>query len=162
MAEQIEVEFDLDPAAMADLMTRKHENVRQVVSLTLCVVAGAAMVALGQVGLGVFFLVFILLIGLLIWKMPKIRRSLALRLAGHTEIRFSDEGMDFRGANVAERVQWARIRGVYDRPELWSVLTKAPTATFIVPKSAVPAATRERFAAQLKDWSGAAYKVRKQ
>ena len=89
------------------------------------------------------------------------RQSTALRLAGHTKVVFSDEGMEFIGANLAERVPWARFQRVADRPDLWVLQTKPPASTFLVPKSAVPVAIREQLTAQLIDWSGGAYKFRK-
>jgi hypothetical protein len=125
------------------------------------VVLGIAGVVLGQVGPAILLFALAALFGFALTKVPKIRQTMALRLAGRTTVLFSDEGMDFRGANVAERMPWARFQRVADRPNLWYFQTKAPVASFVVPKSAVPAAIRERFTEQLMDWSGTAYKFRK-
>lgn len=161
MAEQIEVEFDLDPVTMVDLMTRKNETVRQFVSLAAWVALGIVGLVLGQVGPAILLFGLAAFFGFVLTRVPKIRQNMALRLAGPTTVRFSDEGMDFRGANVAERLPWARFQRVADRPALWYFQTKAPVASFVVPKSAVPAEIREQFTDRLMDWSGSAYKFRK-
>lgn len=161
MAEQIQVEFDLDPVALADLMVAGRRKIVPFVTVGAMVLIGV-LAALGGNGFGAFvFFLFAVFSVIVILKMPKQRQSMALRLAGPTKVLFSDAGMDFQSANVAERVPWNRFQVVYDRPERWSFMTKAPSSTFYVPKAAVPPAHLERLTKQLMDWSGSAYKFRK-
>ena len=161
MADPIAVEFDLEPVALVSLLERKNEKIAQVAFVALFILFVVLEIALrnGVAAVGFFVFAAVFTVGML--RLPKLRQSMALRLAGQTEVVFSDEGMEFKGANVAERVPWARFQRVADRPGLWAFQTKAPVATFLVPKSAVPVAIREQFTAQLIDWSGAAYKFRR-
>lgn len=161
MAEPVTVEFDLEPTVLADLLPRKNEKVGQCGFVGIFVLAGALAVSQPDVPVAIFFFGMAALYVVGMVRLPKVREAMALRLAGSTKIQFTDWGMEFTGANVAERVPWPRFKRVNDRPALWVLQTKAPIATFLVPKSAVPAAYREQFTGRLAGWSGAAYKIRK-
>ena len=161
MSEPRQVEFDVDPATLADLLTKRSRIVLQFAALVVSVLAGVIAVVIDEPWLALVLSVLAVFWAALLWKMPRMRQSMALRLAGHTEIRFSDEGMDFRGANVAERVPWTRLHRLADWPDSWIFATKPPMAVFVLPKSAVPAAAQEHFTGQLADWSGPAYRLRR-
>jgi hypothetical protein len=86
---------------------------------------------------------------------------MAARLAGATRVTLSDHGIEYVGPTVAERIEWSRVRRLFDRPDTWVILTKVPVATFYIPKAAVPTQQREQFVTQLMDWSTDSYTFRK-
>ena len=161
MAEPIAVEFDLDPISLVDLMERKNEKVGHVALVAVYVLLGIGMVALHNVPLAIVMFFLAAIFTAAIVRLPKVRQTMATRLAGPTKVVLADWGMEFSGANVAERMPWGRFRRVSDRPDVWVFQTKQPVAVFMVPKSAVPHEHREQFTTRLLDWSGAAYKFRK-
>lgn len=162
VSEPREVQFDLDPVALVDLMTSTIGKIRQVAVVAVLVLFGVLTLAIGVLWEAIpLFALAVAWIAIFIRRLPKLRQGVALRLAGPTVVRFSDEGMEFHGTNTAERVPWPRFRRVIDRPDSWLLQTREPIAVFIVPKSAVPAAAEQQFAEQLEDWSGDAYRFRR-
>ena len=169
MAEPIVVQFDLTADELAGLSVSKSQTVRSYLISVLLVFAGAAEIAVGSsggenrgiAGFGVLVVLFgaFMIFGLT--RVPKVRARNAARLSGPTKVQLSDRGVEYSGSNVAERLEWSRVSRVYDRPNTWSLLTKAPVTAYQIPKSAIPAPQQEAFATQLMAWSGSAYKFRK-
>ena len=161
VAEPLTIEFDLDPVKLVELQEQKREKVGQYTFLVLLVLLGVLGLLENDTAGAFVGLALAAVLALGLRKLPQIRQATALRMAGYTKIVFSDAGMEFSGANVAERVPWSRFMRVNERPGLWVLQTKAPVASFLVPRSAVPPELVAQFTAQMMDWSGKSYKLRK-
>lgn len=84
------------------------------------------------------------------------------RLLGPTRIEVSADGVRYTGPSdsAAQRVEWARIASVNDRPMAWT-FTLAPSGMYVIPKGVVPADEYAEFSRRLREFSGPKYKVRK-
>lgn len=168
MAEPIVVEFDLTRNELKDLFASRAQHIRATVTSALVLVFGIAAVIAGKsdgagvtTGFGTFCLVIGAFLLLAQTRAPQVRGRMADRLAGATKVQLSDRGVEYSGANVAERIEWSRMMRVLDRPRSWVLMTKTPVASYFIPKTAVPADQQQDFAAQLALWAGKAYKIRK-
>jgi hypothetical protein len=93
--------------------------------------------------------------------MPRKRRAAVGRLGGTVRVKFADDGIRYSSQNTAKGFGWPRIEAVVDTPAAWIITAAKRNGDYVVPKSAVAAEEAEAFAAQLREWSGKAYKVRK-
>ena len=168
MAEPIAVEFDLTADELAGYFASGQPQVRGLIVsglflilAVLAVVSGAVAGRPGQIIGGVFvgLIGAFLMVGVL--RLPQTAKRITARLAGTTKIQLSDRGVEYSGTNLAERIEWSRVKWVFDRPQTWVLMTKAPLTTYYIPKTAVPPAQQEAFVSQLMDWSGSSYKFRK-
>ncbi|HZU59131.1 MAG TPA: hypothetical protein VFA06_24840 [Actinocrinis sp.] len=84
------------------------------------------------------------------------------RLVGPTRIEVSADGVSYTGpADAAtQRVGWARIASVNERPMAWT-FTLAPSGMYVIPKSVVPRDEHAEFSRRLREFAGPKYKVRK-
>jgi len=166
--EPIVLEFDLTRDQLVDFLTSANQRSRTAVFGSLFFLAGVALLFLGNSGGERFasaFGAFVAVIGAFFLlgavRMPRARERTIARLAGPTKIQVSEHGVEYGGANIAERLEWPRIWRLLDRPPCWVVMTKAPVTTYFIPKAAVPEDQRAAFAAQLKAGTGRAYQIRK-
>lgn len=168
MAEPIVLEFDRTRDEIKGLFASRAQHIQASVSAVVLILAGIAAFIVGNAngqgglsGLGVFGFLLGALSIFGMTRAPKVRQRMADRLTGPTKVQLSDRGVEYSGPTVAERVEWSRMMRVLDRPRCWVLMTKAPMATYFIPKDAVPAEHQQAFAAQLAGWAGSAYKIRK-
>ena len=101
-------------------------------------------------------------IGNLILRMAaKAFEAICVRLAGPTSIEVSEAGIRVSKAGVTQEFGWSVMRHVSERPLVWA-FTLAPTGMHIIPKSAVAADEEPALSAQLSEWAGSKYKLRKE
>lgn len=168
MVDPIVLEFDLTRDELKGFFASRAQHIRASVLGALLFVLGILLLITGNSdgdgrssGFGVFCIVFGAFVVIGLARAPQIRQRLAERLAGSTKIQLSDRGVEYGGANIAERIEWSRMMRVIDRPHCWVLMTKAPVATYYIPKAAVPADRQQAFTAQLSAWAGKTYKTRK-
>lgn len=168
MAEPVVVEFKLTPDEAASLLqhggqiSRAKRNLAVIAALTvLAIVLGAVYHNKGLQNLGIIMAAVSVLGVVVIARTPKIHHATAARMAGQTRVTLSDQGIEYSGATVAERIPWSRVRRLADRPDVWAILTEPPVTSYYIPKSAVPTNQREHFTHQLITWSGDSFKFRK-
>ena len=83
-----------------------------------------------------------------------------VRRSGPTTVEVSSSGIRVERAGSAQEVDWSLVKSLYERPEAW-VWQLTPSGVDFIPKSAVPADEQETLSAQLREWAGAKYVVRK-
>ena len=93
--------------------------------------------------------------------LPRRRRATVRRLSGELRVKFADDGVRYSGPNVAKGFSWRKAGTVLETPESWVITSGRRNGEYVIPKRAAPEDEGESFAAQLREWSGKAYKVRK-
>jgi hypothetical protein len=93
--------------------------------------------------------------------MPRKRRAAVGRLGGQVRVKFAEDGVRYSSQNTAKGFSWPKVQAVLDTPAAWIISAGGRNADYVVPKAAVGAEQAEEFAAQLREWSGKAYRVRK-
>jgi hypothetical protein len=93
--------------------------------------------------------------------LPRRRRASVLRLAGAVRVKLADDGVRYSAANTAKGFSWSKVDAVVDIPAAWVITSGKRNGEYVIPKSAVPQEQAETFTAQLREWSGKSYKLRK-
>lgn len=93
--------------------------------------------------------------------MPRKRRAAIGRLGGAVRVKFADDGVRYSSQNTAKGFGWPKVEAVLDTPAAWIITAAKRNGEYVIPKAAVAAEQTETFTAQLREWSGKAYKVRK-
>jgi hypothetical protein len=93
--------------------------------------------------------------------LPRRRRASVRRLSGEVWVKLADDGVRYRAANSAKGFSWAKTDAVLETPEAWVITAGKRNGEYVIPKAAVPGEQVELVAAQLREWAGKAYKLRK-
>jgi hypothetical protein len=93
--------------------------------------------------------------------LPRRRRATVRRLAGEVRVKLADDGVRYRAANTAKGFSWAKADAVVETPEAWVITSGRRNGEYVIPRAAVPGEQLEGFVAQLREWSGKTYKLRK-
>ena len=162
MAEPMTLEFKLTPDDIKSLLYSRGRRICGCVCVAVFLVLGAVCLAVHAPGGLGSLLIGAAAGGLVVlpW-VPKLRQAGARRLIGTTKVEFSERGVVYNGAKVAQRIEWSSVALLADRPRVWVILTRPSSGFYLVPKSAVPDEQVEQFAGRLVDWSGKAYRLRK-
>jgi hypothetical protein len=93
--------------------------------------------------------------------LPRRRRASVSRLVGEARVKLADDGVRYSSANAAKGFSWAKVDTVLDIPDAWVLTAGKRNGEYVIPKTAVPQEQTGDFAAQLREWSGKSYKLRK-
>lgn len=93
--------------------------------------------------------------------MPRKRRAAVGRLGGQVRVKFAEDGVRYSSQNTARGFGWPKVEAVVETPAAWIISAGGRNADYLIPKSAVGAEQAEAFTAQLREWAGKAYRVRK-
>jgi hypothetical protein len=97
--------------------------------------------------------------------LPRRRKASVRRLVGEARVKFADDGVRYSSVNnsagVAKGFSWAKVDTVLDTPGAWVLTAGKRNGEYVIPKAAVPQEQTEGFTAQLREWSGKSYKLRK-
>jgi hypothetical protein len=93
--------------------------------------------------------------------LPRRRRASVHRLAGPVRVKLADEGIRYSATRVAKGLSWPKLDTVLETPVAWVITAGKRDGEYVIPRSAVPQDGAEAFVAQLREWAGKAYKVRK-
>jgi YcxB-like protein len=163
----MKLQYVLSAGDVERVMNAKGIAKRVLVYVAVLVVLGVGSVAGGAAAgssslavAGGLCLVVCLVLGFFVWQMPRVQAKTAARLVGATKVDLSNTGIRYAGANVAERIEWASVMFVNQKPEGW-VINVRPSGAYVIPQTAVPADQLNAFVTQLAGWAGRKYRVRK-
>ncbi|HEX4787921.1 MAG TPA: YcxB family protein [Actinospica sp.] len=169
MADPITVEFELDADQVSRALGLRSDQVFSYGTAVVMLAGSAvcyllydgghrpkmwipALLLLGYAAVSLFYAAV---------HLPRRRRASARRLVGEARIKFADDGVRYSSASTAKGFSWPKVDTVLDTPEAWVLTAGKRNGEYVVPKAAVPPEQAEGLTAQLREWSGKSYKLRK-
>jgi len=93
--------------------------------------------------------------------LPRKTKAEVRRLSGAARVKFADDGVRYGGAHTSKGFSWPNVRAVFEQPASWLVVASRKDTGYVIPKAAVAEGEAEQFAAQLKEWAGKGYRIRR-
>lgn len=169
MAEPITVEFELGADEVSKALGLRSDQVFSYATAVVMLAGSAVCYLLYDGGhrpkmwipAALLLLYAIVSVGYALLYLPRRRRAAVRRLVGDVRVKLADDGVRYSAANTAKGFSWPKVDTVLDTPDAWVITSGKRNGEYVIPKAAVPGEQGEGFTAQLREWSGKAYRSRK-